>query len=137
MKRLRALLFFVVSPMVLTAHAEAIPPELTKTISALSQKAAELKMGMSHKEVLHILGDATWAALPRDGKDYILPDPSVALSLYWKNPGCVPVAVDFDRQHKLVGWNQGRLCLDGAERLEPPAKYDCNKKDRNKFCKNQ
>lgn len=132
-----ALMFFLALNPILTAHAEAIPPELTKTISALSQKAAELKMGMSHKEVMHMLGDATWAALPRDGKDYILPDPSVALSLYWKNPGCVPVAVDFDKQHKLIGWNQGRLCIDGAERLEPPAKYDCTKKDRSKFCKNQ
>lgn len=117
------------------SHAEAIPPELTPRVSPLSQKAAQLVIGMLRKDVIALLGEPTWAALPRDGNDFIIQDPSIAFSLYWKNPGCAPIAVDFNKQQKIMGWDQGRICLAGAEKLEPPAKYSCSKRDRTYLCK--
>lgn len=104
------------------------------TATDLSTKAARLKMGMSRAEAIKLLGPATWAVLPSDtGKD-ALPDPSIVLLLAWKNPGCTAVRIHFDARMHVIGWDEGRLCMTGAERFDLPDQFLCNRQDRRAKC---
>ena len=104
-------------------------------ISQLSKKASQLTMGMSREAVIQLLGPATWASIPSDKGEFAIPDPGIKLELYWRNLGCVPVVVDFDSNLRVIGWDEGRVCIEGAHLSEPSEEYSCNKTDRSKFCK--
>ena len=110
-------------------------PAFAGKISQLSKKASQLKMGISREAVIQLLGPATWASIPSDKGEFAIPGPETRLELFWNNPCCVPVVVDFDRNLRVIGWDEGRLCTEDAHLLEPPEGYSCKKPDRGKFCK--
>jgi hypothetical protein len=89
---------------------------------------------MHRRAVIRLLGPATWASLPTDKGELALPDASFSLELRWRNPGCTPVAVAFDHEGRVSGWDEGRVCFADAERFEPGAEYSCTKKDRRALC---
>lgn len=124
------LLTFVVF-LVCQSVAGAVEP------TPLSQKAAQLKYGMSRTAVIDLLGNPDWASIPGDSGDYALPDPSFGLELRWRNAGCSSVAVLFNLQQRVNGWDEGRLCVKGVEELEPNANYACSKSDRKRYCENK
>ena len=102
----------------------------------LSKKASSLKAGMSRNSVIKLLGNPTWAIIPGDAYDFTLPDPRIKLELYWKNPGCSPVIVQFNARYKVTGWDEGRIyCGKDAYLFEPAGNYSCNKSDRIRYCK--
>jgi hypothetical protein len=101
----------------------------------LSEKASEIKIGMSRQSVIRLLGSATWAFIPGEEGDCALPNPSIGLELYWRNPGCAPVVVQFDHSNIVMGWDEGRLCIKDAHVLEPSDECSCKKSDRVKFCR--
>ena len=86
------------------APQKRIAPKPPTSLTALSAKAARLEMGMNREGVIRLLGPATWASIPGDTGDLALPDPRIGLELYWRNPGCFPVAVDFDPSMKVSGY---------------------------------
>ncbi|UCG94450.1 MAG: hypothetical protein JSW13_01440 [Candidatus Aerophobus sp.] len=105
-------------------------------VTNLSKKAANLELGMSRKTVINLLGRATWAVIPSDKGEFALPDPRIRLELYWKNPGCAPVIVQFNKNLKVIGWDEGRAyCGKDAHLFEPSGRYSCSKSDRAKYCK--
>jgi hypothetical protein len=105
-------------------------------VTKLSKKASRLKIGMSRQSVLTLLGRPTWAIIPGDSGDFSLPDPRLKLELYWKNPGCSPVVVQFNAGLKVTGWDEGRAyCGKDAHLLQPTDAYSCHKSDRVRFCK--
>jgi hypothetical protein len=102
----------------------------------LSKKASNLKIGMSRNSVIRLLGPPAWAIIPGDAYDFTLPDPRIKLELYWKNPGCSPVIVQFNARNKVTGWDEGRIyCGKDAYLFEPAEEYLCDKPDRKKYCK--
>lgn len=121
--------------LVLSVILIAFYSAMAGKITALSKKASQLKMGMSREIVIQLLGPATWASIPSDTGEFAIPDPSIKLELYWRNPGCTPVVVDFDSNLRVVGRDEGRVCLDGSELSEPTDEYSCAKHDRVRFCK--
>lgn len=105
-------------------------------ITALSKKASKLKLRMSRQSAINLLGHSTWAVIPSDKGELALPDPRIKLELYWKNPDCTPVIVQFDSSYKVTGWDEGRAyCGKDAYLFEPPVEYSCSKSDRKKYCK--
>jgi hypothetical protein len=90
---------------------------------------------MSREAVIQLIGPATWASIPSDTGEFGIPDPSIRLELYWRNPGCTPVVVDFDSNLGVVGWDEGRVCLEGSELAEPSDEYSCAKPDRARYCR--
>lgn len=106
-------------------------------ITPLSAKAGQLDIGLTRYQVVSRLGRATWAVVPGDTGDFKLPDSSISLILIWKNAPCAPVVVDFDRNGKVIGWDEGRgICGKDVEllRLEPSANSSCALADRSNFC---
>jgi hypothetical protein len=102
----------------------------------LSKKASNLKIGMSRNSVIKLLGPPTWARIPGDAYDFTLPDPRIKLELYWKNPGCSPVIVQFNARFKVTGWEEGRIyCGKDAYLFEPTEDCLCNKPGRERYCK--
>jgi hypothetical protein len=105
-------------------------------MTALSQKASQLKMGMTREAVIRLLGSPTWASIPGDTGEFAIPAPQIALELFWRNPDCAPVVVDFDYNLRVIGWDEGRaICGKDAHLFQPSEEYSCNKSDRAKFCK--
>jgi hypothetical protein len=104
-------------------------------ITELSKKASSLKMGMTREGVINLLGRADWAVIPGDKGAFGIPDPSIGLVLYWKNPGWNPVAVQLNIAFKVIGWDEGRA-YNGkdASLLEPSKEYSCEKPDRRDYC---
>ena len=128
----RIMFVFVITLLVFLLPSFTSPGGLT----SLSKKAAFLMLGMHHEAVINLLGQATWAVIPGDKGELALPDPRIRLELYWKNPGCAPVVVQFNHDFKVIGWDEGRAyCGKDAHLLEPSGEYSCNKPDRAKFCK--
>jgi len=127
----RAYFGILVVSVILLALSYATAGKVTE----LSKKASQLKMGMSRQAVIRLLGPATWASIPGDEGEFPIPDPRIKLELYWRNPGCAPVVVDFNRNLRVIGWGEGRLCIKDAHLLEPSDEYSCKKPDRAKFCK--
>jgi hypothetical protein len=105
-------------------------------LTPLSQRASQLKLGMTRAEAIDLLGHATWASIPGDRGEFAPSAPEVALELFWRNPGCKPVVVDFDRDFKVIGWDEDRDCLPDADVHlgEPPDKFSCRRPDRAGFC---
>ena len=120
---------FVVS-VILLVSSFATAGEVTE----LSKKASRLKMGMTREAVIRLLGSATWASIPGDKGEFAPPDPRIGLELFWRNPGFTPVAVDFDRNLKVIGWDTGQIPLQDYYLVEPTDKYSCTKPDRSKYC---
>lgn len=105
-------------------------------VTSLSKKASGLKLGMSRQMVINLLGHSTWAVIPGDKGEFALPDPRIALELYWKNTPCSPVVVQFNSTHKVTGWDEGRaFCGKDAHLLQPSTEYSCGRSDRAQFCK--
>jgi hypothetical protein len=93
-------------------------------------------LGISREGVINLLGKADWAVIPGDKGEFAIPDPSIKLVLYWKNPGWNPVAVQFDNAIKVTGWDEGRAYQGkDANLLEPPKEYSCEKPDRKNYSK--
>ena len=93
----------------------------------LSIKASKLKTGMPRSSVIKLLGPPAWAVIPGDAYDFTLPDPRIKLELYWKNPGCSPVIVQFNASDKVTGWDEGRIyCGKDAYLFEPAKSYSCD-----------
>ena len=108
----------------------------TGGVTNLSKKAANLKLGMSRKAAINLLGRATWAVIPSDKGELALPDPRIRLELYWKNPGCTTVVVQFNKHFKVTGWDEGRAyCGKDAHLFEPSGEYSCSEPNRAKYCK--
>ncbi|UCH22726.1 MAG: hypothetical protein JSU83_05795 [Deltaproteobacteria bacterium] len=123
------LTFFILTVM--------LPPLLLAgKITELSKKASSLKIGISRQSVINLLGPPTWAVIPGDKYDFTLPNPRIKLELYWKNPGCSPVIVQFNAKFKVCGWDEGRIyCGKEAYLFEPAEEYLCDKPDRTIYCK--
>ncbi|MCI5188494.1 MAG: hypothetical protein D3905_01605 [Candidatus Electrothrix sp. AS4_5] len=112
-----------------------VSPALSGENTTLSKKAATLKMGMARQDVITLLGNSSWAVIPTDRGELYLNSSTVALALYWKNTPCSPVAVDFDHNYKVVGWDEGRAsCGANAYLFEPSDAYSCRKQDRKNLC---
>ena len=109
--------------------------DFTKQPTPLSRKASRVSTGMTRAKVLRLLGPPTWATLFGDTSDLAPPDPRIALDLYWRNEGCTPIAVDLDRQYRVTGIDEGRLCGTGAPLFEPSRAYSCNRPDRQRHCR--
>ncbi len=105
-------------------------------LSPLSQKAANLKMGMSRAQVIKLLGPAQWVVLPTDKGDWEFLDATTGLELYWDNPGNSNVIVMFDLSLNVIGWDEGRLKMKPEDEnvLDPPSDYSCEKEDRSEYC---
>ncbi len=107
----------------------------------LSSVAENLKSGMTRAQVVTLLGKPNWAVIPGDKGEWALPDPRIALELYWRNGKCPPVAVQFkDKggQKVVSGWNAaivGCFDVECPKSLLPGKEYSCKKKDRRRFCK--
>ena len=131
MKKFR-ISILMLSLMIIFASSYAFSGQVT----SLSKKASRLKIGMSRKSVISLLGHATWAVIPGDKGDLALPDSMISLELYWRNRPCSPVVVEFDSAYKATGWDEGRaICGKDAQLFEPSNKYSCDKADRLKLCK--
>lgn len=84
--------------------------------TALSKKAADLKVGMTKAQVLELLGPATWGDS----------DKEVPLTLAWSNGNCNPVVVTFDKNMKVDGWDEGRVeCRSSTYTDVPDVQYSC------------
>jgi hypothetical protein len=104
-------------------------------ITILSQKASEIKLGMSRKVVINLLGHPTWAVIPSDKGELALPDTRIKLELYWKNTPCSPVIVQFNSTYEVTGLDEGiGFCGNQVHLFEPSDEYSCRKSDRAKFC---
>jgi hypothetical protein len=103
----------------------------------LPDSANHLKRGMTKAQAIQLLGPATWAILPKDGGDYKLPDPRIALELYWRNTPCNPVVVQFDVKDRVTGWDLGTMFCEKeiSAMMEPPRSFSCQKGDRAKTCR--
>ena len=102
----------------------------------LSQKAANLKMGMSHPQVLRLLGNPTWAITQSDEGEWALPDNRIRIELWWENGNCNPVSVAFNSSMQVSGWDEGRaLCVSGKYTIVPDDTLSCQNADRKKLCK--
>jgi len=98
----------------------------------LSKKAAGLKANLTRAKVIADLGAPTWAILSTDKGDWAMLGAGIAYELYWKNGKCNPVVVQFTKNDKVAGWDEGAKCK-GAK--NPPKKYSCKNADRSKYCK--
>ena len=104
--------------------------------TALSKKASMLKFKLTKKEVIRLLGPATWAVIPGDTGDFTLPGKTFGLVLYWKNDPCTPVIVDFNIDFRVTGWDEGwAICGEEAQYFGPSDDYSCSKPDRSSYCK--
>ena len=104
----------------------------------LSKKAATLKIGISLKSVVKLLGNPTWLILSTDGGEF---EGAVPLGLYqlmWENGDCLPVSVHFNMANKVTGWDEGRsYCGSDVKAFNPNASYSIQNKNRNSFYKSK
>ena len=127
--------------MILTLIGAASPqPALGQAYikTKLSKKTKKIKPGMSREEVLSILGPPTWAILPSDGGQFSISNYSqIRLELRWDNgPQCLPVTVQFDRDHEVVSVGKGRTCDRSGfdESMFPTGEHGCWNEDRAEMC---
>jgi len=93
--------------------------------TTLSKKALQLKIGMTKEDVVHLLGEPTWA----DGSK------GHFLVWSWKNGHCNPIRVTFDKNRQVNGFDEGRLvCLAANYTRTPSAQYSCSHKNRKHLC---
>jgi hypothetical protein len=128
MKKLWFMLIILMALPISYAHSSEV--------TSLSEKASHLKIGMSRQEVIKLLGPPTWAVIPGDRGQFTLSDPSLSLELHWKNRPCAPVVVQFNRNNRVDGWDEGRaICGEDAKLFELTKDYSSKRPDRSKFCK--
>ena len=101
-----------------------------------SQKASRFRANMETTKFVEIMGYPDWVILQSDKGKFKLPDKSIYISWYWKNPGCAPVSVDLNRKIEVIGWDEGKFCAPDADILNPPMTYSCGQADRKKYCLN-
>jgi hypothetical protein len=101
----------------------------------LSSWARNVKVGMTRTAVIALLGSPTWAVLSTDGDREAIPDSNISFVLYWKNPGCNTVIVEFDRDGRAAGWDEGRMCYPEWEINNLEDKYLCRSKGRSSKCR--
>ncbi len=106
-----------------------------------SKAANRLEKGMQLNTVLSILGEPSWAILPKDSGKYSLNQPpdtpedkKAAFELLWANGDCAPVSVYFTQYYKVIGWERGLNCGPNAV-TELPEKYSCDRSDRSRYCR--
>jgi hypothetical protein len=100
----------------------------------LASRARNVKVNMTRTAVIELLGTPTWAVLSTDGDKEAIPDSSISFVLYWKNPGCGAVIVEFDREGRAAGWDEGRICYPEWEISNMADKYLCTSKGRRSKC---
>jgi hypothetical protein len=133
-KKQVAILFFISILVLILVFP--LPYAFSGDPTALSKKAAQLKLTTSRQSAIKLLGHSTWAVIPGDKGEWAITDPGIKLELYWKNRPYAPVVVQFDSADKVVGWDEGRdSCAVYCKYFEPPNEYACSKSDRAKFCK--
>lgn len=93
-----------------------------------------VKLGLSRKEVIDIMGDADWALIPEDKGDWKLDGEVSGLKLFWRNGGCAPLSITFDRSMKVSGWNETAYCGPNLSLFEPGADRSCSLSDRADHC---
>lgn len=106
--------------------------------TSLSGRTASLEKGMSHENVLQVLGKPDWAVLESDAGEFTISNPpdvteenKTKFALYWRNKNCTPVVVEFNKYFQVLGWDKGRQC---GYTYELPARYSCSKGDRTRYC---
>jgi len=104
-------------------------------LTSLSKKASQLKMGMSLKSVIALLGEPDWLILSSDTGSYKDAVPPNLYQVMWSNNDCVPVAVHFDISNsKATGWDEGKwLCGSSAKPFTPSPQYSLDQKNRREF----
>jgi hypothetical protein len=101
----------------------------------LASRARNVEVGMTRTAVIALLGSPTWAVLSTDGDREAIPDSNISFVLYWKNPGCNTVIVEFDRDGRAAGWDEGRICYPEWEINNLADKYLCSSKGRSSKCR--
>jgi hypothetical protein len=103
------------------------PQQSNESISQglhISEKAAQLRMGMTYQEVVALLGRIPDTVV-NDQIRQELGEPIQAnnlLTFEWKNdnPNCYPVSVAFNPSGMTVtGWDEGRACIGPSIFNEP------------------
>jgi len=104
-------------------------------MSTLTAKANVLEIGMSHADVLYVLGEPTWAVIEGDKGEFML-ESEQGLVLRWNNTPYNPVVVVFDKNMKVSGLDKGQTENETMAMLiaRGLADYSCEKKDRQKYC---
>ena len=129
-----AILFFI--SILILILVFPVSYAISGDLTALSKKAAQLKLTASRQSAIKLLGPSTWAVIPGDKGEWAISDPKIKLELYWKNRPYEPLIVQFDSAYKIVGWDEGRTgCGTYCHYFEPPNEYSCDELDRTKFCK--
>jgi hypothetical protein len=100
----------------------------------LSSRARNVKIDMTRTAAIALLGTPTWAVLSTDGDKEAIPDSRISFVLYWKNPGCNTVIVEFDSDGRATGWDEGRICYPEWEINNLADKYLCTSKARRSKC---
>jgi hypothetical protein len=104
-------------------------PELEETI-LISQRAAQLRMGMTYREVIDLFGRMPDTVV-NDQIRQELGEPvqgNNLVSFHWENdnPNCASVVVQFNPSNMTVtGWDEGRLCT-GPSIFNEPFGKSCN-----------
>jgi hypothetical protein len=104
--------------------------DLERTL--LSQRAMQLREGMSRVEVISVLGSPTWALLAEDREAITLHDDR-RLMLFGDNGDRQPVGASFDHHDRLLGWGTGFLPGD-RESLPDIERYGCSVATRRQYC---
>ena len=103
--------------------------EPTKQSLPIAQQAAQLKMGMTYREVVTLLGRMPNTVLT-DQIRQELGEPIQGhnlISFEWRNdnPACHPVSVQFDPSGMTAtGWDEGKTC-PGSSIFNEPFGKDC------------
>jgi hypothetical protein len=130
----RISMFIIILTIIIPIPPPAISAEL-KARTELSKKASKLTLDFKRRGVINYLGPPTWAIIPGDTGDWALPDPRIAFELYWKNAPYFPVAVPFNWDEKVTGWNAGYMnCGEQIDVCEPEDEHLCTRPDRSKYC---
>lgn len=112
-------------------EAAAAAPKDTRT--ALSRKAASVRMGMPRASVMALLGSPSNVIAPQNlAKQNYERSREIDHVLTWDNPECYRVEMVFGSDDRLTGWDRGELCT--AERPLPQA-YSCAKPANARYCR--
>lgn len=113
------------TPVNVVRVSEAPP---TDPAVPIAQKASQLQMGMSYREVVELLGRMP-STVHNDEILRDLGEPVYGHNLTtfeWKNddPACHPVSVQFNSSGMTTGWSEGKSC-PGPSIFNEPLGKDC------------
>lgn len=106
------------------AKAQALSPDTAPTSAPISEQAALLKIGMTYREVVALLGRMPETVVT-DQIRQELGEPIQGHNLItfeWSNdnPDCQPVTAQFNPSGMtLTGWNEGKTCTGPSTFNEP------------------